>query len=206
MRIHYFFLLCMKKLLLFTFVFGICALPESSFAHSSEGISGGIVGGFMHPIGGLDHITAMVAVGILGAFLGSNAKWILPVVFPLVMVVGGVMGILNLPFGYLETGIALSSVILGGMIAWGYKKIPLWIAGIAVSIFAVFHGYAHGAEMGENTQALAYAIGFVIATGLLHLAGILFGEIQKIPYGTHILRASGGIIALAGFGFLFGWI
>ena len=180
-------------------------VSETVFAHTGEGITGGLLSGFMHPIEGLDHVTAMVAVGILGAFLGRPAIWVLPVVFPLVMTIGGVLGLLGLPIPYIEIGIAVSSIVLGLMILFALKP-PLWIAAIIVAAFAIFHGHAHGTELPKAANALAYSVGFVVSTGLLHLAGIGIGELIRWPTGQIVARAIGGIIALAGVGFLTGWL
>lgn len=181
------------------------ALPNIVLAHSGEGITGGLLSGFMHPIAGLDHVTAMVAVGILGAFLGRPAIWVLPVVFPLVMALGGVLGLVGIPIPYIEAGIAASSIVLGLMILFALKP-PLWIASIIVAAFAVFHGHAHGTELPKAANALSYSVGFVVSTGLLHLAGIGIGELIRWPVGQIVARAAGGAIALAGVGFLTGWI
>jgi urease accessory protein len=180
-------------------------LPEKLFAHTGEGVAGGLMSGFMHPIAGPDHVTAMVAVGILGAFLGRPAIWVLPVVFPLVMAFGGVLGLVGLPIPYIEVGIAASSIVLGLMILFALKP-PLWIAAIIVAAFAIFHGHAHGTELPNAANALAYSVGFVVSTGLLHLAGIAIGELIRWPIGQIIARVIGGLIALAGVGFLTGWL
>ena len=176
---------------------------SNAFAHSGEGITGGFISGALHPIAGLDHVTAMVAVGILGAFLGRPAIWVLPIVFPLVMAVGGIMGLMGIPVPAIETGIAVSSIVLGTMIALALKP-PLWIAAIIVAAFAIFHGHAHGTELPNAANALSYSVGFVIATGLLHLAGIAIGELVRWSTGKIIARIIGGLIALAGVGFLTG--
>ena len=183
----------------------ILALSPAALAHTGEGITGGLMSGFLHPIAGLDHVTAMIAVGILGAFLGRPAIWVLPVVFPLVMALGGVLGLVGVPIPYIEAGIAASSIVLGLMILFALKP-PLWIAAIIVAAFAIFHGHAHGTELPKAASALAYSVGFVVSTGLLHLAGIGIGELIRWPAGQIIARAVGGIIGLAGVGFLTGWL
>lgn len=187
------------------FVFLSLALSGTALAHTGEGITGGLMSGFMHPVAGLDHVTAMVAVGILGAFLGRPAIWVLPVVFPLVMAFGGVLGLVGVPIPFIEVGIAVSSIVLGLMILFALKP-PLWIAAVIVAAFSIFHGHAHGTELPKAANALAYSVGFVVSTGLLHLAGIGIGELIRWPAGQIIARAIGGIIALAGIGFLTGWI
>jgi urease accessory protein len=179
------------------------ASTSVAFAHAGAGVSGGFISGFMHPLGGLDHMAAMVAVGLWGAFLGRPAIWLLPIVFPLVMTFGGAMGILGIPMPAIETGIAVSSIVLGLMVALG-ARLPLWIAAVIVGIFAIFHGYAHGAELPQAANALAYSIGFVIATGLLHLSGIALGVLVQWSAGNMAVRAGGVVISLIGVGFLTG--
>lgn len=176
---------------------------STAMAHSSGDNGSGFISGLTHPIFGWDHVTAMVAVGIWGAFLGRPAIWILPVVFPLVMAFGGILGISGVPIPAIETGIAASSIVLGLLIVFATRA-PLWVAAIVVGAFAIFHGYAHGTELPNAVSPLAYSIGFVISTGLLHLAGIAFGEVIRLPKGDWILRAGGGMIALVGIGFLTG--
>lgn len=173
-----------------------------AFAHTGS-MAGGFTGGFAHPLFGPDHIVAMVAVGLWGAFLGAPAIWLLPIVFPLVMAMGGGLGILGVPLPAVETGIAMSAVVLGMMVALAAKP-PLWVAAVLVGIFAIFHGHAHGAELPPGADAVAYSVGFVVATGLLHLAGIAFGLLSRWPAGRFAVRAAGGAIALAGLAFLSG--
>jgi urease accessory protein len=175
-----------------------------ALAHTGEGLTGGFLSGFTHPIFGWDHVVAMVAVGLWGAVLGPPALWLLPVVFPLVMAMGGALGVAGVPLPMVETGIALSGVILGLLVALAVKA-PLWAAAVLVGIFAVFHGHAHGAELPEAANAYAYAIGFVIATGLLHLGGIAVGLLTRLPSGAYAVRAAGVAIAAVGAAFLTGY-
>ncbi len=177
-------------------------LSAQAFAHTGS-MSGGFIGGFAHPLFGPDHVVAMVAVGLWGAFLGVPAIWLLPVVFPLVMAAGGVLGILGVPLPAVETGIAISAVVLGMMVALAARP-PLWVAAVLVGIFAIFHGHAHGAELPPGADVVAYSVGFVVATGLLHLSGIAFGLLARWPAGRLAVRAAGGAIALAGLAFLSG--
>jgi urease accessory protein len=179
----------------------VCLFAAPAFAHESAGITGGFTSGFLHPITGPDHVAAMVAVGLWGAFLGAPAMWLLPVIFPLVMAFGGVLGILGVPVPYVETGIATSAVILGLMVALAVKP-RLWIAAVMVGAFAIFHGHAHGTELPEAADPFAYGIAFVVATGLLHLSGIAFGLLARWPQGRTAVRAGGAAIALAGVYFL----
>jgi len=175
-----------------------------TFAHESTGVAGGFASGFIHPIAGWDHVAAMVAVGLWGAFLGAPAIWLLPIVFPLVMAIGGGLGIVGVPIPGVEAGIAASAVVLGLMVALGAKP-PLWVAAIVVGTFAIFHGHAHGTELPAAADALAYAAGFVIGTGLLHLAGIALGLTVRWEPGRVATRAVGGAIAVAGLAFLTGF-
>ncbi|MEO8617084.1 MAG: HupE/UreJ family protein [Luteolibacter sp.] len=177
-------------------------MPSTASAHSAQGSIGGFLSGFKHPLTGLDHIVAMVAVGLWGAFLGGRAMWTLPVIFPIVMALGGALGVLGVPLPGVETGIALSGIVLGAMVALAARP-PLWVAAVIVGIFAIFHGHAHGTELPEAANAMTFAIGFVISTGLLHLSGIAFGLLVKWPWGRIAVRAGGVVIALIGFGFLF---
>ena len=171
-------------------------------AHTGSG-SGGFVGGFLHPVFGPDHLVAMVAVGLWGAFLGPPAIWLLPIVFPLVMAGGGVMGIFGTPLPGVEIGIAVSAIVLGMMVALAARP-PLWVTAVLVGAFALFHGHAHGGELPPGTDAVAFSVGFVVATGLLHLTGIAFGLLARWPAGRVAVRAAGGAIALAGVAFLSG--
>jgi urease accessory protein len=178
-------------------------LGTSLWAHEDAGMAGGFISGLTHPLFGFDHVVAMIAVGLWGAFLGSPALWILPVVFPVVMAFGGALGVLGVEVPLVETGIAASAVVLGLMVALALRP-KIAIAAVIVGAFAIFHGHAHGTELPEAASPLAYSIGFVISTGLLHLAGIGFGHFTRWPQGILAVRAGGGAIALVGVGFLTG--
>ncbi len=180
------------------------SLAGVALAHEGGGHVGGFSSGFMHPLLGWDHVLAMVAVGLWGAFLGGSALWMLPIVFPFVMAIGGVLGIAGVDLPAVETGIALSAVILGSMVLAAARP-PLWLAAVIVGVFAIFHGHAHGTELPEAVSPLAYSLGFVLATGLLHLCGIGFGFLVRWPAGRAIVRLGGGLIALGGAAFLFGF-
>jgi len=149
----------------------------------------------------LDHVVAMIAVGLCGAFLGPPAIWVLPIAFPLVMAFGGAMAILGIAVRGVEIGIALSAIALGGMIALAVRA-RLVPAAMLVAGFAIFHGHAHGAELPPGTDAVAFSVGFVMATGLLHLTGIAFGLLTRWPIGRIGVRVAGIGIALVGAVFL----
>jgi len=180
------------------FLLLIMAVP--ALAHEGSG-TGGFIGGFSHPLLGPDHIVAMLAVGLWGAFLGAPAMWTLPIVFPLVMAGGGVLGILGLGLPGVEVGIAVSAIALGLMVALAARP-PIFVAALLVGAFAVFHGHAHGAELPPGSDAVAYSAGFVIATGLLHLTGISFGLLARWPAGRIAVRLAGIVIAVVGAAFL----
>lgn len=182
----------------------LMVLPLMVFAHTDAGTNGsnGFLTGMMHPVTGLDHVIAMVAVGLWGAQLGLPALWVLPVVFPMIMALGGALGAIGFGLPVVEMGIALSGVFLGAMVLFNVKM-PLWAALIPVSVFAVFHGHAHGAEMPEFSQPLLYAAGFVVATGLLHISGIAIGWLWNWSIGQWVVRGAGAVIASLGTYFLF---
>lgn len=188
--------------LLWAFLALLAFLPATASAHPETGTIGGFVSGFKHPLTGLDHIVAMVAVGLWGAFLGAPAIWVLPVVFPLVMAFGGALGVMGVPLPGVETGIALSGIMLGMAVTFAARP-PLWVAAVIVGCFAICHGHAHGAELPKSANAMTYAAGFVISTGLLHLTGIAFGLTTRWKWGRVSVRACGVAISLVGFGFLF---
>lgn len=173
----------------------LAATPAS--AHVFGGEATGFLSGLRHPVSGFDHILAMVAVGLWGAQLGAPAIWVLPIAFPVVMAMGGLMGLLGAPLPGVEVGIALSAFVLGGAVLFEARP-PLWIAGLLVAGFAVFHGHAHGAELPPGADGLVYSLGFVMATGLLHAFGIAIGLVHRWPAGRVALRGAGAGIAAAG--------
>ena len=176
----------------------ISLLPIASFAHQQGAVDANtFVVGFAHPFGGFDHLLAMLAVGMWGALLGMPALWMLPIAFPMLMAVGGVAGILGLPLPSIELGIALSVIVLGAVILFAIRP-PLWGSLLIVSFFALFHGYAHGIELPQQTEPLGYSLGFVVATGLIHIVGILIGFITRLPSGETVLRIFGGVFCAAG--------
>jgi urease accessory protein len=183
---------------------GACA-SGTAFAHTTAGTAIGLMSGLKHPISGLDHVLAMVAVGIWGAQLGRPAIWVLPVAFPLVMSIGGVLGVRGVPLPGVEIGVAASALALGIMIALAARP-PLWVAAALVGAFAIFHGHAHGAELPHAAQPLAYGVGFVLATGLLHATGIGIGVLQRWREGGRALRFAGAGIAAAGIYLLVGLV
>lgn len=170
---------------------------QNAWAHSEGGATGGFLSGFGHPLSGWDHIVAMIAVGLWGAQLGSPAIWILPITFPLMMACGGFLGLVGVALPAVEIGIAASAIVLGIAVA-ARARPALWIAMALVGVFAIFHGYAPGAELEEGAHPLIYSLGFVVATGLLHACGILIGAIHQWKLGERAIQGLGAAVAIAG--------
>jgi urease accessory protein len=170
-------------------------------AHVQTGEASGFLTGVSHPVSGLDHVVAMIAVGLWGAQLGVPALWLLPVTFPMMMALGGVVGLLGVALPGIEVGIAASAVVLGLVVMFALRP-PLAVAVALVAVFAIFHGHAHGTELPPGQSALLYSMGFVVATGCLHGVGIAIGVIQRWRWGQTLLRAVGAVVALAGIVFM----
>jgi urease accessory protein len=179
-------------------------ITEPALAHSIGSSAAGFAGGFLHPLSGLDHMLAMVCVGIWGAELGAPAVWLLPIAFPLIMAVGGAFGVVGVPLPAGELLIALSVVVLGTLVALAWE-LPVAVALTIVGIFAIAHGHAHGMEMPGAADALGFTIGFVLATGLLHLTGIAIGVLTRWPAGVLAIRACGCAVAVTGCYFVVGY-
>jgi len=177
------------------------ALSGTAFGHEEVGAAAGLLSGLHHPVSGWDHILAMIAVGLWGAQLGLPALWVLPVAFPMVMALGGMLGLLGIPIPGVEIGIALSALVLGSMVLTECRP-TLWVAGTLVGFFAIFHGHAHGTELPEASSGLLYSVGFVAATGLLHGVGIAIGLIHRWNGGRRLIRIAGAFVAGAGVYFL----
>src|SRR5215475_3555869 len=175
----------------------LVALPAPALAHVTPGEIGGFADGFTDPLTGPDHLLAMFAVGVWGAQMGGRSVWALPVAFPLVMTIGGIAGMAGLVLPYVEIGIALSILVLGLAIACKWR--PIEIVPLAlIAIFALCHGYAHGIELPSAADPAAYAAGFVLATGTIHVAGIGVGLLLGKPMDGWLARGLGGVIAGGG--------
>ncbi|MPZ54955.1 MAG: urease accessory protein [Rhizobiales bacterium] len=199
----------LRSLAIPPFVAAIAILfPEIAFAHPGTGTAADFVHGFLHPITGIDHILAMVAVGIFAYQIGGRALWLVPAIFILGMVFGGTLGISGVNVPFIELGITLSIIVLGTVVCLGVKA-PIAAAMGVVGFFAIFHGHAHGTEIPENISGIAYAMGFVGTTGLLHLGGIGIGFLIGHVCKTHesaLVRIAGGLMTVAGIGILAGAI
>jgi urease accessory protein len=170
-------------------------------AHVAGGEAAGFAVGFRHPISGLDHVLAMVAVGLWGAQLGAPAIWMLPVAFPLVMALGGMLALAGVPLPGIEVGIAASAIVLGAAVMLEVRA-PIVVASALVAVFAIFHGHAHGTELPPGQSAILYSMGFVVATGCLHALGIGIGTVHRWSWGRALLRAAGAVVAASGLVFL----
>lgn len=180
-------------------------IPGVAYAHDGTNLGlGGFLSGMVHPVLGYDHLLAMLSVGIISAQIGGRAIWTVPATFVSVMAVGGVLGLINIGLNVTELGIAVSLVILGLVIA-AERKIPTLIVMIGVGFFAIFHGYAHGAEMPDTAEPFLYALGFLVGTALIHIAGVVIGDISRhYERGKVALRVGGALIAIVGLLFIFG--
>ena len=175
--------------------------PLYAWAHVGSGEAGGFLTGLQHPVSGLDHVVAMIAVGLWGAQLGNPALWVLPVLFPMMMAGGGMLGLMGIPLPGVEIGIAMSAIVLGTMV-FAEARLNIQLAMVIVAFFAIFHGHAHGTELPAGQSGLLYSMGFVIATGVLHGIGIIIGLIHRWPAGKLVLRGAGAFIAAMGMFFL----
>jgi urease accessory protein len=197
----------MRPAILRVFAAALAALaPSMAFAHTGIGDTHGFMHGFSHPIGGLDHVAAMVMVGVFASQLGGRAIWLVPSTFVAVMAAGGVLGVAGVQIPFVEVGVALSVIVLGAVVAFGVKA-PLAAAAGLVGLFAIFHGYAHGAEMPETASGVAYAAGFMLATATLHAAGAGFGLAMNslaersgrwVVQGAGVAAAALGVLILGG--------
>ena len=188
---------------LFTTALALAALSAPAFAHTGVGATHGVFAGFTHPFSGIDHVLVMLAVGILAAQLSGRAYYLLPLTFISMMIVGAGLGVGGVALPFVEIGIAVSVLVMGVLVAMGWQ-LPTAFAMALVGSFAVFHGFAHGAEMPLAASGVAYGAGFVFATGLLHVAGIGLGlAANHLPRAR---KAVGVLMTAAGFGLLAGWI
>jgi urease accessory protein len=184
-----------------TVVILVIGMSKLAFAHGDGQIGGGFGSGFSHPIQGMDHVVAMIAVGLWGAQLGPPAIWLLPIAFPLMMALGAAISLMGFPLPGVEIGIACSAMVLGAMVLMEVK-LPIAATIAIVGVFAIFHGHAHGNELPDGKSGLAYSLGFVLGTGLLHAVGIGIGYIGEWPNGKFVLRGAGALVMASGIYFL----
>jgi len=179
------------------FASGVILFPSFAFAHTGIGEHQSFLIGFIHPFSGFDHLVAMIAIGLWAAQLGGSAHWKVPFSFVLVMAASGLLSTFIAPLPFVESGITLSLLILGLLIA-ATIRLPVSASMLIAGIFAVFHGHAHGAELPQNISALSYAVGFVTATALLHLCGIGVATLLEKYGQAKWLRVTGAAVVLCG--------
>jgi urease accessory protein len=186
----------MRKLALVTAVV-MAAGIKAAAAHTFGAWGAGPTAGFLHPLSGLDHMLAMIAVGLWATQLGGRAQWALPGAFVLAMVAGAAVALAGITLPGVENGILVSVLVLGLAISWG-AHLPLWAPMVVVAVFAVFHGHAHGLELPEAARPLGYAAGFVVATAFLHVAGIGLARALRRVWGGVAVRSAGAAVLLGG--------
>jgi len=195
----------MKRLLALPAVIAAGGIAPA-LAHTGAGSAHDLAHGFLHPFGGLDHVLAMVAVGLYAAQLGGRSLWLLPAAFVGTMIVGGLLGWAGVPLPMVERGIGISVVAMGVAIALGLR-LPVAAATALAALFALLHGHAHGGEGTQLASFASYAAGFVAATVILHAAGIVAGlgldRLGALP-ATIVKRTAGATGALAGIVILLG--
>lgn len=179
--------------------------PTLAHAHPGHDHVSGFSQGLAHPVLGMDHVLAMVAVGLWAVQLGGRALWLIPASFVGVMALGSAAGMAGIALPGMEQGILASVLILGVLIA-AAARLPVWASAAIVGLFAVFHGVAHGAETPATANGLAYTLGFAISTAALHLSGIAAGMMLRNVARAQLIRATGGVIALAAVLLYFGAI
>jgi urease accessory protein len=186
----------------------IALMVQEASAHTGVGDASGLVHGMIHPVTGIDHVLAMVTVGLFAAHLGGRALWLVPASFVAMMALGGVLGFYGIALPFIETGIACSVMVLGAVVAL-QTSLPLTAAMGMVGAFAVFHGHSHGTEMPIDISALGYGLGFLLTTAMLHVVGIglglALGRLSHRP-ARRLSQVGGAGIALAGVALLFGAI
>jgi urease accessory protein len=178
-------------------VFALIFAPAIAHAHVGSGDTGGFLHGISHPLTGIDHLCAMIAVGLWAAQTGGRAIWAVPLAFISLMLIGGLFGLGGIHFSLGEMGVAISVLMLGVFIA-AAARLPLLTSVIIVGLFAFCHGHAHGVEMPDTLSPFAYVAGFVLATALLHASGIgLALGIERIA-AARLIRFAGATIVLCG--------
>ena len=176
---------------------GLSLMPITALAHTGIGTTTGFAAGFSHPFAGIDHLLAMIAVGLWAAQMGGRATWAVPASFVTVMLLGAILGFTGIAVPYIETGILVSLLVLGLLVA-GAVKLPLLLSSVLVGSFALFHGHAHGSEIPLVAGAVTYISGFLMATTLLHLLGLAAGfRLNRFRF-EHFTRLAGGVIVVSG--------
>jgi urease accessory protein len=187
----------LRHVRLMSLLIAILVAPCAAFAHPEGHEALGTWAGFLHPLSGIDHALAMIAVGLWAVQSGRAATWLLPITFPLAMIVGALLARANFPLPSLETMIAVSVMLMGAAVAAGLR-LPLLASSALVAFFAIFHGYAHFIEGPAGDSSPAYGAGFVSATVLLHACGIAGGTLLRQLHRSSFVRVGGAVIAVSG--------
>jgi urease accessory protein len=185
----------MKRLLSAVALLALGAGP--AFAHPGHVEASSFLAGVAHPLGGLDHIAVMIAVGLWAALKGGRALWIWPSAFVGLMLVGGVLGMAHVALPFVEPGILASVVALGLLVALAVD-LPVITGAAIIGVFALFHGHAHGSEVAENIGGIEYMAGFAVATATLHLVGIGFAQMMTRANLRPCIRAAGAVCVVIG--------
>ena len=188
--------------------FTIAALLDGAspaLAHVGVGSTASFAAGVAHPLSGIDHMAAMVAIGLWAALKGGRALWVWPCTFVGVMLVGGALGMLHVSVPFAEPGILASVVALGLLVALAVD-LPVWLGAVVVAVFALLHGYAHGSEVAENVGGVEYMAGFTLATATLHLIGIGLALTLQRARSRPLIRIAGVACVLIGAGLFAGVI
>jgi len=178
-------------------LFVLSCFPVAALAHTGVGATSGFAAGFSHPLAGLDHMLAMIAVGMWAAQLGGRALWLVPMSFVLTMMLGGALGMAHIHLPLVEQGIMVSVLVLGVMVAAAFR-LSAPAGALLVAVFAVFHGHAHGTEMPMTAAGLSYGAGFALATAMLHVTGIGFGTALQRFRWARMVRLAGAVIVVSG--------
>jgi urease accessory protein len=182
-------------------VFSVIALLilgiTPALAHIGHGATASFATGIAHPLGGLDHVAVMIAVGLWAALKGGRALWLWPVTFVGVMLIGGAIGMAHVALPFVEPGILASVVALGLLVALAID-LPLAVGATIIGVFALLHGHAHGSEVAENVGGIQYMAGFALATATLHLTGIGFAQMMTRAQLRPAIRAAGGLCVFVG--------
>jgi urease accessory protein len=184
-------------LVVLTAAIAVILSPRPAYAHIGVSPAHDLLHGLQHPFTGLDHLLAMFAVGLWAAQRGGRALWLVPLTFASVMAVGTILGMAGVSIPFVEPGIAVSVLTLGIFVA-SAMSLPLSISAAVVGLFALLHGYAHGAEIATSTSAVTYAFGFILATIFLHLTGISVGLVMQRMHFSRIVQYAGAAIAVCG--------
>jgi len=183
---------------------GVALLASTpALAHTGATSGASFLSGFAHPLGGVDHLLAMVTVGLWAALAGGRALWLWPTAFVAAMLAGGALGMAGVPLPLVEPGILASTVVLGALVAFAVNA-PTALGAALIALFGLAHGHAHGAEMPSLSGPAAYAFGFALATAILHALGLALGWGALQARAPMAVRGAGGLAALAGLTLSFG--